>query len=72
MPDVEIAVGLGREAGVYAAAILVGLQIFENDVANKISRSIDGAARSCGGGFLIVGGCRHDGGTSIRGGEIAW
>src|SRR5206468_1061334 len=36
MADVQIAVGLGRKPCMHPAAILVGLQIFEDDVANKI------------------------------------
>ena len=54
--DVEIAIGLGRKAGVDASVVLVGLQIFEDDVANKIRRPI-GCAVQRGGCFLIVGGC---------------
>jgi hypothetical protein len=37
--DMEVAVGLGRKARVYAPAILVGLQVFEDDVADEISRA---------------------------------
>src|SRR5580698_562689 len=39
MADVEIAVGLGREAGLHTAIVLVGLKVFENDVADEVRRS---------------------------------
>ena len=34
--DVQIAVGLGRKAGLHAAGVLIGLQVVENDVANEV------------------------------------
>ncbi len=34
--DVEIAVGLRGEPGLHAAAVLVGPQIVENDVADEV------------------------------------
>ena len=37
--DVQVAVGLGRKAGVHAPAVLVGFQVFEDDVADEISRT---------------------------------
>ena len=38
--DVQVAVGLGREARVHAAAVLVGLQVFEDDVADEIGTGL--------------------------------
>ena len=36
--DVQIAVGLGRKARLHPAVVFVGLQIVENDVADKVGR----------------------------------
>ena len=37
--DVEISVGLGRETGLHAAAVFVGLEVIENDVAQEVRRT---------------------------------
>ena len=34
--DVQVAVGLGRKAGLHAAAVLVGLQVFGYTIAKKV------------------------------------
>src|SRR5216684_5020064 len=39
MPDVEIAVGLWREAGLHPSFIFVGLEVVEDYVADKVRRS---------------------------------
>ena len=39
MSDVQITVRLGREAGLHQSVVLIGLQVFENDVAYEIRRS---------------------------------
>src|SRR3981081_4678111 len=39
MPDVEIAVGLWRKAGLHPCSIFVGLEVVEDDVADKVRRS---------------------------------
>src|ERR1019366_1113227 len=39
MADVQVAVGLGRKAGVHASVVLAGLQVFDDDVADEISRT---------------------------------
>src|SRR5260370_6322429 len=38
MADMQIAVRLGRESGLYAAIVLVGLEVFENNVADEVRR----------------------------------
>src|SRR5581483_7369200 len=38
VPDMQITVRLGRKAGLHAAVVFVGLQILQNDVANKVGR----------------------------------
>ena len=37
--DVQISVGLGREARMHAAPVFIGLQVFTNDVTDEIGRS---------------------------------
>ena len=39
MTDVQVSVGLGRKARLHAALVLVGLQVFKNDVADEIRRT---------------------------------
>src|SRR5207253_10726277 len=44
--DMQVAVRLGRKTSLHPPAVLVGLQVFQNDVANEIrwtslSRSVD-------------------------------
>ena len=39
MSDVQMAVRLGRKARLHAAVVLVGLEVFENDVADEVRRS---------------------------------
>jgi hypothetical protein len=36
MSDVQMAVGFGREASLYTAIVLFGLEVFENDVADEV------------------------------------
>ena len=60
MADVQIAVGFGRKAGVNAALIFVGLQIVEDDVADKVRRRSVDSAWCRRGSFLIASRCRHD------------
>ncbi len=60
VPDVQIAVGLGWKAGLHAPVVLVGLQIVEDDVANKVGWALGRLAGCRGGRFLIAGRCRHD------------
>ena len=36
MADVQIAVGLGRKARLHAAIVLIGLEILQNDIADKV------------------------------------
>ena len=48
--DVEIAVGLGRKAGLHAAVVLIGLEVVEKDVAYEV-----GWARLRGGVCARVG-----------------
>jgi hypothetical protein len=50
MADVQMAVGLGRETGLHASSIFVGLQVVEDDVANEVRR-----ARLGGGSWGGVG-----------------
>jgi hypothetical protein len=50
MTDVKVPVWFGWEAGMHASIEFVGLQIVEDDVANKI-RSIGGFAL-CRGSFI--------------------
>ena len=42
--DVQVAVRLGRKARVHAAAVLVGLQVLEDDVPDEVR----GGDRTCG------------------------
>ena len=37
--DVQISVGLGRKAGLHPAVVFIGLEVFENDVANEVRRT---------------------------------
>ena len=53
--DVEISIGLGREAGLNAAAIFIGLQIIQNNVADKVRRPGFGGPAGCGFGMGIRG-----------------
>src|SRR5580692_6224155 len=39
VPNVQISIRLGREARLHTAVVLVGFQVFKNDVTNKIRRS---------------------------------
>ncbi len=39
MADVEVSVGLGRKAGLHAAAVFIGLQVVENNVAYEVGRA---------------------------------
>ena len=48
--DVQVAVGLGRKAGLHASVVLVGLQVFEHDVAMKLE------GRGSGAGLAPVSG----------------
>jgi hypothetical protein len=53
MADVQISVRLGRKTRVDAAAILVGLQIFEDDVADEIGLDGCGARSNSGPGIIF-------------------
>ncbi len=64
MADVQVAIGLGRKAGVDAALEFVGLQIVDDDVADKV-RPFGGFARCRRGSLLIASRCRHDCVSSI-------
>src|SRR5260370_41027453 len=54
MPDVEIAVGLWREAGLHPSFIFVGLEVVEDYVADKVRRS--GRGRGSHSFFSSFGG----------------
>ena len=47
--DVQIAVRLGRKARMHAAAVLVGLQVVEDDLADEVGRGRSSARRSRAG-----------------------
>ncbi len=49
MSDVEVTVGFGRKARGYAAAVLPGLHVLEDDAADEVQRGVGLAHGSCTG-----------------------
>ncbi len=68
--DMQVAVGLGRKAGLHASVVLVGLQVVEDNVANEVGGAGCGFARSRRGRSLLRAGIsRHDCVASVCGPE---